>query len=134
MIDVTEVITLRYVIKDTTVKCYTEGLRRFGHREIQVWHLDTVSAGKLLNFICNKIINDKTNLRVDQTITDFAPVPFRIIDAILPQGEPAFQLTYERKHPAVRRSSVSTSEDTNPHLKNEIICDRIDHTDLAELG
>jgi len=134
MIDVTEVITLRYVIEDKTVKCYTEGLRKFGHREIQVWHLDTASAGKLLNFICNKIINDKTNLKVDQTIADFALVPFQIIDAISPQGKPAFQLTYERKHPAVRRSSVSTPKNIHPHTKSKIICDRIDHTNLTELG
>lgn len=134
MIDITKVITLRYIIENKTAKCHTEGLINFGHREIQVWYLDTVSAGKLLNFICNKIINDKINLRVDQTIADFALVPFRIIDAISPQGKPAFQLTYERKHPAVRRSNLATLTNIHPHLKDQIICDRIDHTDLTELG
>ena len=134
MIDVTEVITLRYVVEGNTVKCYTEGLIRFDHREIQVWYLDAVSAGKLLNFICNKIINGRMNLRVDQTIDDFALVPFRIVDAISPRGKPAFQLTYERKHPAVRRSSLPTLKGIQSHVEGRIICDRIDYTDLTELG
>ncbi len=135
MVDVTQIIALRYVIGDFGVGCYTEGLSVLGYREIQVWHLDVESAGKLLNFVCNKVLNEKQNLKAEQVINDYGLVPFLIMDAISPYGEKAFQLIYDREHPAVRPGLLPPPNLVNAPISQNITCDHVrQYEDAKELG
>ncbi|MGQ9629681.1 MAG: DUF4261 domain-containing protein [bacterium] len=96
-IDVMKAITIHYVFYPFSggAEAHTHGLVKFGHREIQICHVDQGTAGEILNGIANRILNEGERLKDGQIIPN--PMDesrsFRVQITVV-YGQPMFRLEW----------------------------------------